>query len=165
MASTGTPTALQTKRRPHTAHSPARETQPERLSFLVKQLDLALRAHIEPITRQFDVTASQYSALLMAQGEPGLSSAQLARKSFVTAQAANEIVTSLERKGFIERRADSANHRVRNIHLTRKGTAVLKSCNSQVDKIEEQLISGMSQTKPAALRKSLQSCLHALTAD
>jgi DNA-binding MarR family transcriptional regulator len=129
---------------------------------LIKQLELAIRARLEPIARRFDITGPQYVALSMLQREPGMSSAELARRSYVTAQAANEIVGALERKGLIERRTDPINNRVRRINLTRKGSSALRSCNSEVTKLEQELLLPLGDTRPHALRKSLQSCLDAL---
>ena len=70
-----------------------------RLSYLVKQVELAIRADMDAHAREHGLTALQYTALTVLQRQPGMSGAQLSRRSFVSPQAGSEMVAHLERKG------------------------------------------------------------------
>src|SRR6266542_499025 len=118
--------------------TPAEEAvaPPTRLTYLVKQLQEALRVRLDEITRRYDLTPKQYAALTVLAESSGMSSAELARVTFVTPQAANEMVATLERKGFLRRTVDQANRRRVDVVITRAGAAALAACDRLVDKLE-----------------------------
>ena len=76
----------------------------QRLTYLVKQLQMAERARMEEVLRPLGVTLQQYTALSLLERREGLSSAQLARRHYVTPQAMHQLVASMERDGLIEGR-------------------------------------------------------------
>ncbi len=133
-----------------------------RTTYLVKQLELAIRAEMDVIAGAFGVTALQYTALSVLARHPGLSSAQMARRSFVSAQAGNEMVTILERKGLIVRTPDAANRRIRRINLTAAGHAVLAQCDHQIDRFEERMLDTLAPADVTALRTALDACISRL---
>jgi DNA-binding MarR family transcriptional regulator len=134
-------------------------------TFHVKRLELALRAEIDAIVADYDVTGPQYTALSLIGQYPEMSSAQLARFTHVSAQAAGEVVSALERKGLIERNEDARNRRILLISLSRKGKKVLASCDKGVGRLDFQMTSALSERSHQQIRKALQSCLGALEND
>src|SRR5919205_1191255 len=74
------------------------------LLYAVKQVELAVRAHLDELLRASGTTVLQYTALTVLARRDGLTTAELARNSFVTPQAMGELVTALERRGLVERR-------------------------------------------------------------
>jgi DNA-binding MarR family transcriptional regulator len=133
-----------------------------RTTYLVKQLELAIRREIDAIAGAFGVTALQYTALSVLAHHPGLSAAQMSRRSFVSTQAGNEMVTILERKGLVVRTPDTANRHIRRIHLAAAGCAVLAECDKEIRRFEARMLSALTQTEVSALRKSLDSCITSL---
>jgi DNA-binding MarR family transcriptional regulator len=136
---------------------------PVRLTYLVKQLQEALRVRLAEITQQFDLTPKQYTALSVLQTSPGMSSASLARLTFVTPQAANEMVTTLERKDFLRRSVDQHNRRCLEMRLTRAGTAALARCNTLVDGLEAEVLRDVDHKDEACFRRTLYTCLQAIS--
>jgi hypothetical protein len=61
---------------------------PPLLLYVVKQLELATRARLDQVLKGSGVTALQYTALSVLERRPTMSSADLARASFVRAQSA-----------------------------------------------------------------------------
>lgn len=116
-----------------------------RILYVIKQVELATRARLEEIARPHGITALQYTALtvLQQQSEP-ISSAALARLSFVTAQTMSDMVGALERRGLVRRDADPGNRRRLLITLTDAGVALLDDLDPRVDEIEADLLGGMS---------------------
>ncbi|MGH9082585.1 MAG: MarR family winged helix-turn-helix transcriptional regulator, partial [Acidimicrobiales bacterium] len=96
---------------------------PPRLTYLVKQLELAVRADLDAIVAAVGVTVSQFTALSVLGRHPGISGAQLARRSFVSPQAGSEMIAVLERKGLARRSTHEGNRRVLRIDLTPEGWA------------------------------------------
>ena len=136
---------------------------PQRLTYLVKQLQEAMRARLEEITQQSGLTPKQYTALSVLAKHPGISSAQLARLTFVTPQAANEMVATLEHKGFLKRSAHQGSRRRLEVGLTRAGVTALTRCNALVDQLERFVFRDVGRVEEAQFRRTLQRCLDRMT--
>src|SRR5690348_6939064 len=98
------------RRMTHAAARPAGR-RGQRLTYLVKRLEMAERARMEEVLRPLGVTLHQYTALSILEARQGLSSAQLARRHVVTPQAMHQLIATMERDRLIERRPDEANRR------------------------------------------------------
>ncbi|MHB1088685.1 MAG: MarR family winged helix-turn-helix transcriptional regulator [Acidimicrobiales bacterium] len=129
----------------------------------MKQLELAVRAHLDQICRECGVTTTQYTALSVLRVRPGMSSAQLAVRSFITPQSAHQTVAELERLGYIERQPDELNRRILRNTLTPKGLALLESCDGAVDLLEEQMFEGLRSAERSQLQDLLNRCIRNLS--
>ena len=67
------------------------------LLYLIKQVELAVRQALDDVVAKADLTTLQYTALTVLERHPGITSAELARNSFVRAQSMAEMVTYLLR--------------------------------------------------------------------
>src|SRR3954452_6294026 len=94
--------------RPRPDATPARALppRPPSLLYAVKQVELAVRAHLDDLLRPSWITALHYTALTVLDRRDGLTTAELARRSFVTTQTMGDLVTAPERRGMIERSPD-----------------------------------------------------------
>src|SRR3954451_8931583 len=116
----------------------------QRLTYLIKRLEMAERARMEEVLRPLGVTVHQYTVLSILERREGLSSAQLARRHFVTPQAMHQLIASMERDQLIERRPDEANRRILRAWLTERGGQVLRSCHQSVDGLERRMLSALT---------------------
>lgn len=128
------------------------------LLYLIKQIELAVRARLDDLVRPAGLTALQYTALTVLERNKDLSSAQLARRSFVTAQAMADMVTALESRGLIERHRDTADRRRLVIVLTTLGQDLVDQYRDQVRAIEADMLVGLSEEEINDLRRSLAAC-------
>lgn len=136
---------------------------PPRLTYLIKRLEMAERARMEEVLQPLGVTLHQYTALSVLERRGGLSSAQLARRNFVTPQASNQLVVLLERQGLIERRADTGNRRILRMWLTDDGERMLSACHRAVDEIEARMLSVLTTVQAGEFRSALERTLAVLT--
>jgi DNA-binding MarR family transcriptional regulator len=136
----------------------------QRLTYLVKRLEMAERARMEEVLRPLGVTLHQYTALSILERREGLSSAQLARRHVVTPQAMHQLIATMERDRLIERRPDEENRRILRAWLTEHGSRVLRASHRAVDDVEERMLSGLGPAEAAAFGRALERCLDALTA-
>lgn len=120
--------------------------------YLVKQLELAVRARLDDVLRPSGVTALQYTALSVLARQPTMSTSDLARASFVRDQSAADLVGVLERHGFVERSTDPTNRRRRLITLTPLGTAFLAEYDHLVAALEERMLHGLTAGEQDAFR-------------
>jgi DNA-binding MarR family transcriptional regulator len=128
------------------------------LLYAVKQVELAARFQIDELVKPAGITALQYTALTVLRRRDGLSSAQLARNSFVTAQSMADMVTALQRRGLITRRRDPRNRRALLISLTEAGRALLATHDEAVDALEERMLTGLSPQERLAFEDYLNRC-------
>jgi len=140
----------------------ARTTPHPSLMYAVKQVELAARAHMDELLKPVGITALQYTALTVLRRRDGLSSAQLARNSFVTAQSMADMVTTLERRGLITRRRDPDNRRVLLISLTDEGDALLTAYDESMGALEERMLGPLSADERVSLEDYLNRCRAAL---
>lgn len=143
---------------PATAHAP-------RLLYLVKQLEAAIRARLDVALRPRCITVTQYTALTVLAQHPDMSSAQLARHAFVTAQAMDGIVRALLDAQLIERHRDPNNRRRLVISLTAAGIDLLDDCRADVDRIESVAFDRLAEAEQAQLGAWLSEGTRALTVD
>lgn len=132
------------------------------LLYIVKQLELASRAQLDALLRPSGITALQYTALSVLVRRPAMSSADLARASFVSAQSTADLVGALERRGMIERHVDPDNRRRMMIRLTEAGRAFLEEYEPLVAQVEERMLQQLDRGQRDALRSYLNSCRRSL---
>lgn len=128
------------------------------LMYLVKQVELAVRSKLDDIFRPIGLTALQYTALTVLERHPNLTTAQLARNSFVAAQSMADMVAALTGRGLTERHRDEADHRRLVISLTASGQGLLDRYRDEVRALESQMVAGLTAAQVASLRRSLHAC-------
>lgn len=142
-----------------TRKGPARRKRAEpTLLYVMKQLELAVRARLDEIVRPAGLTALQYTALTVLELHPDLASAQLARHSFVTAQSMADMVTALIDRGLIERHRDPDDRRRLVLALTAEGKALLRKYRGKVAALEAEMLTGLSPARVEDLRDDLLAC-------
>lgn len=133
-----------------------------RLTYLVKRLESAVRRDLDAAMQEHGLTTPQYAALSILGHHPGLSSAQLARRAFVTAQSMQVMVAAFLRAGLIERRPQSENQRILCNYLTAAGYAALESGEQAADAVESKMLEGLDDATIATLRDALAACVRKL---
>jgi DNA-binding MarR family transcriptional regulator len=136
--------------------------QPPSLLYMVKQLELAIRSHLDTILKASGITTTQYTALTVLERHDGLSAAQLARDSFVTAQSMADMVRALESRTLIRREQAPENRRELRIYLTDQGRALLDKHADEVEHLERQMTTRLAPRQTTELRSALNACRKSL---
>src|SRR5690242_5099913 len=110
-----------------------------RVGYLLRQAHQAFRAAVQTELAPLGLTFPQYSALSVADAEPGLSGAELARDSMLTAQTTNEIVTLLVAANLMVRRPDKRDRRLRRLEVTAAGRKLVARARPVVHAVEERM--------------------------
>ena len=131
--------------------------------YLMKQVELAVRSHLDELLKPAEITALQYTALTVLERHPDLTSAQLARNSFVTTQTMADMVTALEARCLIGRRRDPLDRRRLVLGLTVDGSALIRRYRGKVRALERQMLSGLTGRQAEELRGYLYACRVALS--
>jgi DNA-binding MarR family transcriptional regulator len=138
------------------------KTRPS-LLYMVKQVELVVRAHLDELVKPTGITALQYTALTVLERHDGLSAAQLARDSFVTAQSMADLVRSLETRGLIRRERNPRNRRELLILLTDAARELLAQVAGPVRELEERMVREFTTHQEEQFRQALGKAWHALS--
>jgi DNA-binding MarR family transcriptional regulator len=145
------------------APSPApRDDRDVTLLYLIKQVELAVRQALDDVVATAGLTTLQYTALTVLERHPGITSAELARNSFVRAQSMAEMVTYLLGRDLVTRERDERNRKQYLLALSREGQQVLDDLFDAVADIEARMLEGFDLGQTEILRTYLSRCRHSL---
>ena len=138
-------------------------TAEPRISYAIARLHQLVFASVSEVAARHGLTALQFTTLsvLSRHGEP-LSSSQLARRSFMTAQSMHEVIHRLEQDGLIERSPHPDHGRKLPASLTGKGRRVLAACEAAVAAFETTMLKGFSKSDRATFLNVVKSAVHNL---
>jgi DNA-binding MarR family transcriptional regulator len=131
--------------------------------YMVKQLELAVRAQLDEVLRPESITPLQYTALTVLERRSNLSAAELARNAFVTDQSAADMIAVLEERGLARRHPDPDDRRRRVLRLTDAGQALLDRVRADVTAVEARMLSALAPDEATAFRHYVAACRGALS--
>lgn len=138
------------------------EHQRGRSVYGVKQLELALRPRFLAACAQAGMTAAQYTALTVLHHRPGITSSELARRSFVRAQTMAATMDPLLEAGLVRRERDPLHGRRMLLSLTPAGVETLDRLDPQVAQVEELMFTDFDDDERATFERLLGRARHAL---
>lgn len=133
------------------------------LLYLIKQVELAAKARIEEVVSVQGLTSGQYTALTVLRRNPGITSARLARNSFVRLQSMAQMLGALEGMGLVRRERDPHNRRQFLVFLTPAGVLLIDSLDDPVGAIEREMLDGLGEARTAELTEMLRTLRHRLS--
>lgn len=125
------------------------------LGFLTIDAARLLRRRFDQETRHLDMTSAQLQILGRIIQNEGLNQAQLAGLLDMEPITVSRHVDRMEAAGFVERRPDPQDRRVRNLYLTERGRALLPAMRQIALKIFAEAQEGLGEEE----RTTLLSCL------
>ncbi len=134
----------------------------QRVGYVLKQVQQALRSAMDDVLRELGTTTAQYAALGVLAELPGVSSAELARRCFVTPQTMNDVVVGLEKAGLVARKPHPVHGRILEVTLTELGRQQWTRANDAVSKIERRMLRDLSKAERDMLLDLLTRCANAL---
>jgi DNA-binding MarR family transcriptional regulator len=95
------------------------------VSFLVRQTWLTMRSSMDAALSEHQLSIVQYATLQVLSHAPGSSTAEIARVTASTRQAANELIGGLAERGLVERSPHPTDRRSQQLHLSAEGERLL----------------------------------------
>lgn len=138
--------------------------RPSGVCYLIGRLDHALNRRIRDALTPLGLTVSQYTALSFLESQAQISNAQLAERSLISPQSANEMIKQMEKRGWVERAPDPSHGRIVRLSLTLAGQAMLDEAHGQIARLEAGMLAKLSATQRNTLQQNLRQVLHALSA-
>ena len=106
--------------------------------------------------KEYDLTRGQYLYLIRICENPGIIQEKLAEMIKVDRTTASRAIKKLEANGFIEKRIDSANRKIKRIFPTEKGNEISPNISRENEHSERVALQGLSEDESALLLGLLQ---------
>jgi DNA-binding MarR family transcriptional regulator len=146
---------------------PIQMAEPEHdVARALKEVLRALGKVMEGRMRSRGEVSSFAHAMLLVYlaREPGLSGAQAARRSQVTAQTMNGLLRNLEAAGYVAREPNPENRRADRWFLTQKGLQHLEKGKGVADEVMGKMLAPLTERDTERLCTLLGKCVKALRA-
>ena len=105
--------------------------------------------------KDFDLTPVQYAALVAIRTHPGLDATRLSLVIAFDRSTLGSVIERLEAKRYIERRPGATDRRVKSLHLTPAGKALLQRIREAVDRAQDRMLAPLKAVERKALMELL----------
>lgn len=89
---------------------------------------------------------------------PNISSAELARRAYVSRQSMNMLLRTLDQRGLVQRATIPALGRVLPTTISPTGRELIERVSEEVDSLEHRMTAALTGAQVDALREALRSC-------
>lgn len=120
------------------------ENWDSRLGFLMHDVSRLRRSVFDEFMKPMAMTRSQWWILAHLSRHDGMIQSDLANVLDIGKAALGGLIDRLEVPGFIERRADDHDRRVKRIYLTAKGTQIIAEMRSRSHEMSERILDGLT---------------------
>lgn len=127
----------------------------DNIMWLLKQAFYYSLTTINDAMSAHGVSTAQIGVLRQLANEPGLSGADLARRLLISPQGVQFALTSLERRGLVERKQDPQHGRILQAYLTDEGRDVAAVVVSEAVAAHDQVFGVLTTEEQEALRDLL----------
>lgn len=135
----------------------------ERLGFLIHDGARLLRKRFELRGSEHGLSAAQWRLLVRLVKEEGVAQARLAELLEIEPISVSRLLDRMEDGGWIERRQDADDRRVRMIFPTAKAREAFSQVKSMAGAVFEEALAGMSQAEREGLLKGLETLVNNLS--
>jgi DNA-binding MarR family transcriptional regulator len=125
------------------------------LIYIVGRLNQGITRELRTLLRAWDLSVQEYTSLSVLELRPGLSNAQLARRTLVTPQSMLEILSKLESRGLVQRSVNPVRGRVIRNELSESGRQVLEVASPEVDELQDRIFSALSEAQRSSVTGAL----------
>lgn len=119
---------------------------------------------MEVVLKEHGLPLPEHTAMAMLRRYGPLSSAELARKVFVTPQAMGQIIASIERRGLIERRPDPHHGRRLLAELTPAGRSLISESLAALSEVEQHFLTPLTPREQEYFLTLFTACVEFLEA-
>lgn len=108
--------------------------------------------------KDLDMTTLQFSIMFTLNQQPAMDQITLARSVALDRATCSNIVTRLEKKGYLRRKVNPENMRAKLVYLTVKGKQLLADSEGPIMEVQKKLIAPLNKEE----RKAFLACLQKL---
>ena len=145
-------TAIQTRSAPAT-----HETSSAALWVVLALAYRSMAAFVERSIAALDIGLSDFMILEALLHKGPLTMSELSDAALITNASMTAAIDRLEDRSFVERVADKQDRRVRRVQLTAQGSALIKRLYVRHERDLDEVMSGISPTERAELRRGMKA--------
>lgn len=134
-----------------------------RLGFLLHDASRLMRRRFEQYSSRHGLSSAQWRLLVRVFKEEGVAQARLAELLEIEPISVSRLVDRMESAGWIERRTESSDRRVRGIHLTDRSRRIFGDMRGVAEGVFEQALTGLSPEQRAETFHGLKTIIANLT--
>jgi DNA-binding MarR family transcriptional regulator len=127
----------------------------EPLGFLLYRGMAALRPQVAAELKPLGLGLPEFVCMRILSKHPGLTSAELARVTNVSAQAMNQVLYALEDRGALSRPTSTPAGQAMPAQLTGRGKALLKRADAAVQVADQRILSRLTVDQQNQLKRLL----------
>ncbi|MCO5064114.1 MAG: MarR family transcriptional regulator [Rhizobiaceae bacterium] len=143
--------------------APVDET--DRVGFLLHDASRLLRRRFETRASCFGLSAAQWRLLVRVYKEEGVAQARLAELLEIEPISVSRLIDRMVEGGWIERRSDATDRRVRMIYLTEKSREIFGSMRGMATQVFDYALSGLSPDERRTTIHALKTIIENLSDD
>lgn len=129
------------------------------VAYAVGRLDRLISQQLTEALAEYDVSLPQFTMLSNLHRRGATANAALAARSFVTPQAANQVVNVMVRNGWVFKRSDPNHGRMLLIELTEEGRRLYGECAAAAAVVEQKMLDGLTPETVIMLKATLRRLL------
>ena len=133
-----------------------------RLGFLIHDVSRMRRSAYDQFMKPLGVTRAQWWVLAYLSRHDGMMQTQLADVLEVGKASLGDVIESLERSGWVERRPDPTDKRAKRVYLAKAAQGLIKRMTAMENEFNGQILAELNGTERAELSRSLQKIKLAL---
>jgi DNA-binding MarR family transcriptional regulator len=111
-----------------------------RFGFLVHDVSRLRRVALDRELKPLGVTRSQWRVLTFLSRRDGMTQSALASDLDLTKVAIGGLLERMEAAGFVQRRPDELDARIRRVYLTRSGNRLIGEIRKQAERFEQEAL-------------------------
>ena len=115
-----------------------------RFAFLIHDVSRLRRVVVDRALKPLGITRSQWWVLAFLSRRDGMKQTDLAADLDLTKVAIGGLLDRMDAAGFVERRPDQNDGRVRRVYLTRSGASLVSTIRENVEQVEMAILSRVS---------------------
>ncbi|VVN97916.1 MarR family winged helix-turn-helix transcriptional regulator [Pseudomonas fluorescens] len=135
--------------------APDTENSEQRLGFLMHDVSRLRRTVFDDFMQPLGVTRSQWWVLAYVSRHDGMTQSDLANMLEIGKAALGCLIDRLESSGFVERRPDATDRRIKRIYLSDQGQETVQKMSAQSHEMSERILEGMSMKERRQLAEQL----------
>ncbi|GAA2254174.1 hypothetical protein GCM10010145_22720 [Streptomyces ruber] len=132
-----------------------------RTGYVAWQVAHVMGVRVEKALRPLGLTTAQHNALMHVARSPGISAADIARRTGITPQSMGAAVNALVDRGLLVRRRHPASRRVARLAVTEAGEVLATRAQEALNQVDEEAVAVL----PPGERATLHALLLRLLAD
>ncbi len=136
-----------------------------RMGYLAWQVVHVMATRLERALRSLDLTAAQHNALQHVVWTPGISAAQIARRTGFTPQSMGAAVGALVERGLLVRREHPSNRRTVQLLSTGNGAKLAGRARAMVERLDREALAVLAPAERAVVHSLLLRMLAELNPD